>query len=113
MLIKEKISIEEFDSKCYQIRLVEPFGEEKAVLTHYLHNMHNGVSRNYKNEALSVLKNYIEYKNKNKNSIVVDEAIQHLLFEVENVPFPTPKDYTFKFIDLFAGIGGFRIAMQN
>ena len=39
--------------------------------------------------------------------------MQQLLFEVENVPFPTPENYTFKFIDLFAGIGGFRIAMQN
>jgi DNA (cytosine-5)-methyltransferase 1 len=39
--------------------------------------------------------------------------LQQLLFEVENVPFPTPENYTFKFIDLFAGIGGFRIAMQN
>lgn len=39
--------------------------------------------------------------------------MQQLLFEVENVPFPTPENYTFKFIDLFAGIGGFRISMQN
>jgi DNA (cytosine-5)-methyltransferase 1 len=46
-------------------------------------------------------------------NIVAEDALQQLLFEVENVPFPTPENYTFKFIDLFAGIGGFRIAMQN
>lgn len=113
MLIKEKISIEEFDDKRYQIRLVEPLEEEKAVLTHYLHNIHNGVSKHYKDQALSILKNYIEYKTENKISIVAEEALQQFLFEVENVPFPTPKNYTFEFIDLFAGIGGFRIAMQN
>lgn len=113
MLIKEKISIEEFDNKSYQIKLVEPLEEEKAVLTHYLHNIHNGGSKYYKDKALSILKNYVEYKNENKISVVEEEALQQLLFEVENVPFPTKKNYTFKFVDLFAGIGGFRIAMQN
>jgi DNA (cytosine-5)-methyltransferase 1 len=113
MLIKEKISIKEFDNKSYQIKLVEPLEEEKAVLTHYLHNIHNGVSKYYKDEALSILKNYVDYKNENEFLVVAEEAIQQLLFEVENVPFPTPENYTFKFIDLFAGVGGFRIAMQN
>lgn len=98
MLIKEKISIEEFDNKSYQIRLVEPFLEEKAVLTHYLHNIHNGVSKYYKKEALTVLKKYVEFKNESKISIVAEEALQQLLFEVENVPFPIPKDYYFKFV---------------
>ena len=43
---KHKVSIEEFDGKNYQITLVEP--EDKAVLTHYLHNVNNGVSKHYK-----------------------------------------------------------------
>lgn len=114
MSLKQTISINEFDGKRFQIRLVEPKNNKKAVLTHYLHNIHNGVSKHYKKDALRVLKEYIQYKEQDENiSMVAEEALQQLLFEVENVPFPTPDNYTFKFIDLFAGIGGFRLAMQN
>ena len=114
MIIKEQVSIDEFDGKLFQIRLVEPNNDNKAVLTHYLHNINNGVSKHYKADALKFLNEYISLKNEDKNlGLVAEDALQQLLFEVENVPFPTPKKYNFKFIDLFAGIGGFRLALQN
>jgi DNA (cytosine-5)-methyltransferase 1 len=114
MKIKEQISIDEFDGKRFKVRLFEPSDDRKAVLTHYLHNIHNGVSTHYQEDALTVLREYVDYKIEDeKVSIVAEDALQQLLFEAENVPFPTPQKYSFKFIDLFAGIGGFRIAMQN
>lgn len=114
MKMKEQISIEEFDGKKFKIRTVEEEDNKKAVVTHYLHNIHNGVKKHYEIEAKKYINEIIEYKNQEENiSILEDSAVQQLLFEVEDVPFPTPKNYNFKFIDLFAGIGGFRIALQN
>ena len=114
MKMKEKITIDEFDGKKFKIRFIEEDDNRKAVLTHYLHNYHNGIKKHYEKEALEYLNQIIEYKNQEEDlNLVSDVALQQLLFEVENVPFPTPKDYKFKFIDLFAGIGGFRLALQN
>lgn len=114
MKIKEKISIDEFDGKKFKIRFVENVDNKKAVLTHYLHNYHNGVKKHFEEEAKQYIREIVEYKNEEEKLNLVEEtAVQQLLFEVENVPFPTPENYTFKFIDLFAGIGGFRMALQN
>lgn len=114
MKIKEKISIDEFDGKKFKIRFVEEDDNRKAIVTHYLHNYRNGAKKHYEKEAKKHLKEIVTYKNEEEIvDVVADLALQQLLFEVENVPFPTPENYTFEFIDLFAGIGGFRIALQN
>lgn len=111
---KEHISIQEFDDDNYKIRYeANVLCEPKAVVTHYLQNIHNTFSENYKEEAFKAIGNLIKYKKVKDNSIVKDIALQQLLFEVENVAFPALKNYNFKFIDLFAGIGGFRLALQN
>lgn len=108
-----KISIEDFDHKRFAAHFADSLDEKKAIITHYLHNIKNGASSVYKIDALKSINEYITYKQQENISIVSEDALQQLLFEVDNVPFPTPESYTFKFIDLFAGIGGFRIAMQN
>jgi DNA (cytosine-5)-methyltransferase 1 len=116
MKLKEKISIDEFDGKRFKFKLFEPSStnHKKAVITHYLHNIDNGVSKHFKKEAEKALKEYVTYKNEEENfSLVAEDALQQLLFEVNDVPFRTPENYKFKFIDLFAGVGGFRLAMQN
>jgi len=113
MSLKQTISIEDFSSKSYKIRLVEKV-ESRAILTHYLHNYKNGIKKHYEKDALETLEHFLEYMQESEELACFEEdALQQLLFEVENVPFPTPDNYTFKFIDLFAGIGGFRLAMQN
>jgi DNA (cytosine-5)-methyltransferase 1 len=53
-----KISIQEFDNKGFNLKTVEPF--DKAIITHYLHNYRNGLSKHYKSDAVKVLKKFVE-----------------------------------------------------
>ena len=78
-------------------------GDNLAYFTHYLHHNKNSISSYYKKNA----EEYFE-------SIVSEPLSKYLRFNLNfDIPFPPVKNPNFKFIDLFAGIGGFRIAMQN
>lgn len=112
----ENTFTEKIDGDIFKINNIEPENSEQSSYTHYLHNSENGVSKFYKKDAVIFVKTKLKenYPEENITNKVAEEALQYLIFDFKSsVPFPAPDKPKFKFIDLFAGIGGFRLAFQN
>jgi DNA (cytosine-5)-methyltransferase 1 len=94
--------------KKFKIEVKKPEQTELAHLTHFLQSVENGSQSYFSKEAKKYATGFID-----QNSVVNEPWYQGYLPIKWDIPFPPPEKPKFKFIDLFAGIGGFRLAFQN
>lgn len=108
--INSKSSSQQYDKNGEQISIAD----QLAIVTHYIQLRRSKYSATYDDKAQQFINQWFPKSSESSNEVGEPDATQLYLFkDVFNVPFPAPEKPKFTFIDLFAGIGGFRLAFQN
>ncbi len=108
ILLSSKIHL--VTEKIWKVSLFGPDNYKAAVISHYLRTKSRKLKKPAIEYAIDILEGYLDEEISNQ---VAEDALQIIIDFNDDVLFPKPAKPRFSFIDLFAGIGGFRIAMQR
>lgn len=93
-----------------------PFSDQAAIVTHYLKS-HDNEKKVYEDKGRALIDAWMKWQlgcadGENVAGEALDAFTGYLFKDFNTAPFQPKANPDFKFIDLFAGIGGFRLAMQ-
>jgi len=100
--------------------------KETASLNHISNQLSDFIKNGFNDFDISVITHSIQchdteyaehydciFHNSVTKDFLVGDSLKLFNDACHSVPFPKPLKYNFSFIDLFAGIGGFRLAMES